>query len=200
MKPERTRMVTHELEAEPQVGVGEIPVVFFAVLAGLIFLGILYLDKYGGGFSNEVFTPYESYDQVAKAQPKDPDAIDAAIGKQKYEATCQLCHQPNGLGTPGQFPPLDGSEWVNGSIDRLIRIPHNGLAGPIKIKGEQWNAAMPNMGAALSDQDMARLLTFIRRAWSNKSGPVKVEDVKRVRGEIGARAEPWSEAELLKIP
>jgi mono/diheme cytochrome c family protein len=200
MKPERTRMVTHELEAEPQVGAGEIPVVFFAILAGLIFLGILYLDKYGGGFSNEVFTPYESYDQVAKAQPMDPEAIEAAAGKRVYETACQLCHQANGLGTPGQFPPLDGSEWVNGSIDRLIRIPHNGLAGPIKVKGEQWNAAMPNMGAALSDQDMARLLTFVRRAWSNKSGPVKIEDVKRVRGEIGARTDPWSEAELLKIP
>jgi mono/diheme cytochrome c family protein len=193
-------MVTHDLEAEPQVGVGEIPVVFFAVLAGLIFLGIVYLDKYGGGFSNEVFAPYESYDQVAKAQPQDPAAKARAHGQQVYATACQLCHQPNGLGTPGQFPPLDGSEWVNGSINRLIRIPHNGLAGPIKIKGEQWNAAMPNMGGALPDQDLADLLTFIRSNWSNKSGPITVEDVKRVRGEIGARTDPWSEAELLKIP
>jgi mono/diheme cytochrome c family protein len=200
MKAERTRMLTHELEAEPQVGAGEIPVIFFAILAGLIFLGILYLDKYGGGFSNQVFTPYESYNQVAKAQPMDPGAITRAHGEQVYVATCQLCHQQNGLGMPAQFPPLDGSEWVNGSINRLIRIPHNGLAGPIKIKGEPWNAAMPAMGAALPDQDLADLLTFIRSHWSNKSGPVTVEDVKRVRGEVGARTDPWTEAELLKVP
>ena len=144
---------------------GEIPIIFLVVLAGLIFLGGLYLDKFGGGFDNRVYGPFESYSQVAAAQPMDPIAIEIAAGKRVYETACQLCHQPSGLGTPGQFPPLDGSEWVVGSIDRLIRIPHNGLAGPIKVKGEQWNAAMPNMGAALTDQDMARLLTFVRSAW-----------------------------------
>src|ERR1051325_1466251 len=199
MKPERTRMVTHDVEAEPQVGTGEIPVIFFAILAGLVFVGALYLDKYGGGFSNEVFTPFESYDQVAKAQPMDPVAKAKAHGQQVYAVACQLCHQPNGLGTPGSFPPLDGSEWVNGPIHRLIRIPNYGLAGPIKIKGEQWNAAMPAMGAVLPDQDLADLLTFIRSNWSNKSGPVTVDDVKKVRGEVGSRADPWSEAELLQV-
>lgn len=193
-------MVTHDVEAEPQVGAGEIPVIFFAILAGLIFIGALYLDKYGGGFSNEVFTPFESYDQVAKAQPLDPIAKRRANGQRVYTATCSLCHQPNGLGTPGQFPPLDGSEWVNGSINRLIRIPNNGLAGPIKIKGEQWNSAMPNMGATLNDQDFADVLLFIRSSWSNKSSPVEVQDVTRVRGEVGSRTDPWSEAELQAIP
>jgi mono/diheme cytochrome c family protein len=200
MKPDRKRMVSRDVEAEPQVGSGEIPVIFFAVLAGLIFVGALYLDKFGGGFSNQVYSPFDSYDRVAAAQPQDPAAKARIHGQQIYTTTCQLCHQPNGLGSPGQFPPLDGSEWVNGSVDRLIRIPHNGLAGPVHVKGELWNAAMPNMGAALTDQDLADLLTFIRSNWSNKSGPVKVEDVTRVRKDIGGRAEPWSEAELLKVP
>jgi mono/diheme cytochrome c family protein len=199
MKADRTRMVTHDIEAEPQVGSGEVPVIFFAILAGLIFVGALYLDKYAGGFSNHVYGPFESYDQVANAQPMDPEAKARAHGAQVYAVTCQLCHQPNGLGTPGQFPPLDGSEWVNGPIDRLIRIPNNGLQGPIVIKGENWGAAMPNMGAALSDQDLADLLTFIRRNWSNRSGPVTVQDVARVRKEIGNRAEPWTSAELQKV-
>src|ERR1051325_9758801 len=107
MKPERTRMVTHDVEAEPQVGTGEIPVIFFAILAGLIFVGALYLDKYGGGFSNEVFSPYESYDQVAKAQPADPATQHRLRGEKFYmeSVQCKLCPQPNGLGTPGAFPP-----------------------------------------------------------------------------------------------
>jgi len=192
-------MVTHEIEAEPQIGSGEIPVIFFAVLAGLVFVGLLYLDKYAGGFSSQVYGPFESYEQVAKAQPMDPEAKARAHGAQVYAATCQLCHQPNGLGTPAQFPPLDGSEWVNGPVERLIRIPNNGLQGPVTIKGENWAAAMPNMGAALSDQDLADLLTFIRSSWSNKSSAVTVDQVKKVRGEVGARAEPWTSAELLKI-
>jgi mono/diheme cytochrome c family protein len=192
-------MLTHEVEAEPQVGAGQIPVIFFAILAGLVFVGALYLDKYGGGFSNQVYAPFESYDQVAAAQPQDPAAKARNHGAQIYATTCQLCHQPTGLGAPGQFPPLDGSEWVNGPVDRLIRIPNNGVAGPLHVKGEAWASAMPNMGAALTDQDLADLLTFIRSSWSNKSGPVKVEDVTRVRKDIGSRADPWSEAELLKV-
>lgn len=192
-------MVTHDIEAEPQVGTGEIPVIFFAILAGLIFVGALYLDKYGGGFSNEVFTPFESYDQVAKAQPMDPIGKARAHGQQVYQVACMLCHQQNGLGTPGSFPPLDGSEWVNGPIHRLIRIPNNGLVGPVKVKGEQWNLSMPAMGAALSDQDLADLLTFIRSNWSNKSGPVTVDDVKKARGDIGSRTDQWTEPELQQI-
>jgi mono/diheme cytochrome c family protein len=201
MKPDRTRMVTHDVEAEPQVGGGGIPVIFFAILAGLIFVGALYLDKYGGGFSNEVFSPYESYDQVAKAQPADPITKSRLNGENVYmnKVQCKLCHQPNGLGTPGTFPPLDGSEWVNGPVARLIRIPHNGLNGPIKVKGEQWNAAMPPFGPLLTDEDMADVLTYIRSSWSNKSSPVTVDEVKKVRADIGSRTDPWTEAELLQV-
>jgi mono/diheme cytochrome c family protein len=193
-------MVTHDIEAEPAVDAGEIPVLFFAILAGLIFLGGLYLDRYGGGFSNVVYGPFESEQQVAAAQPQDPAARARSHGRQIFEAQCQLCHQPNGLGTPGTFPPLDGSEWVNGSVHRLIRIPNNGLTGAVKVKGEIWTASMPNMGAGLSDQDLADLLSFVRSAWSNKSGPVTVDDVKKVRGEIGGRTDQWTEPELLAIP
>lgn len=200
MKPERTKMISHDIEAEPEVGHGEIPILFLVILAGLIFLGGLYLDKFGGGFHNQVYGPYDSYAQVAAAQPMDPIGTRLAKGKKVYDATCMLCHQANGLGTPGQFPPLDGSEWVTGSLERLVRIPQNGLNGPIKVKGEPWNAAMPAMGAVLSDDDMADLLLYIRNSWSNKMGDVKVDDVKAIRGKLTDRGTPWTEAELLALP
>jgi len=193
-------MISHGVEEEPSVGTGEIPVIFFGLLAGLIFLSILYLDRYAGGFDNQVYRPYASHDILMADQPKTLGGEQIAKGKRVYEATCQICHQPNGLGTPGQFPPLDGSEWVNGPITRLIRIPVLGLSGPIQIKGEQWAAAMPAMGAALSDEDLAALLTYIRQAWSNKSGPVKVDEVKKVKGDIGGRSDAWTSDELLKVP
>ena len=202
MKPERTKMISHDIEAEPEVGRGEIPMIFFPVLMGIIFLAALYMDRYGGGFENQVYSPFESIAEVNRAQPMDPVAKSRANGLRVYTqgAQCMLCHQANGLGTAGQFPPLDGSEWVTGSVGRLVRIPHNGMNGPVKVKGEQWNASMPAMGAALSDQDMADLLTYIRSAWSNKAGPVTVDDVKKIRGEIGDRSTPWTEAELLALP
>lgn len=199
MKPERPKMLTRDVEAEPEVGRGEIPIIFFPILAGLIFLGAMYLDRYGGGFENQVYSPFQSIAQVNAAQPKDPAAKARAAGQQVYNTACMLCHQANGLGTAGQFPPLDGSEWVTGSIGRLVRIPHNGLTGPITVKGEAWNGAMPAMGAALTDEDMANLLTYIRSAWSNKAGPVTVEQVTTIRKAIADRTAPWTAAELEKI-
>jgi mono/diheme cytochrome c family protein len=129
----------------------------------------------------------------------DPLARKRAQGLLKYNEACMLCHQANGLGTPGQFPPLDGSEWVTGPVGRLVRIPHNGLTGPITVKGENWNAAMPAMGATLTDEDMANLLTYIRSAWSNKAGEVMTEQVTNVRKQIADRSAPWTAAELMQV-
>ena len=200
MKPEPRKLVTRGVETEPRVGSGEIPIIFFGILAGLVFVGLLYLDKYAGGFNSMVYRPYYSYKQVNDAQPMDPDAKRRASGKRSFETACQLCHQPNGLGTPGQFPPLDGSEWVNGPVSRLARIPMHGLTGPITVKGENWNAAMVNAGGGMTDQELADLLTYIRSAWSNKSPAVDVADVQKARAKDGTRSQPWTAAELLKIP
>jgi mono/diheme cytochrome c family protein len=201
MKPEKKPLITRGIEGEPQVGSGEIPVIFFGILAGLVFCSLLYLDKYAGGFNNLVYRPYDSYKEVEGLQPTDPEAKRRMLGKKNYELACQICHQPTGLGVPTQFPPLDGSEWVNGPVPRLIRIPLVGLAGPIEIKGQHWEAAMPNAGAVFTnDEDLAALLTYIRSAWSNKSGPVTAEEVAKARAKDGARAQPWTAADLLKVP
>jgi mono/diheme cytochrome c family protein len=200
MKPETRKMVSRGIEDEPGVGAGEIPVIFFGILAGLVFVGLLYLDKYAGGFNSMVYRPYESYKQVDNAQPRDPDTARRLHGMALYDNTCKICHQPNGMGTPGTFPPLDGSEWVTGPVSRLARIPMHGLTGQITIKGESWNASMPNVGAGMSDEDLADLLTYIRSAWSNKAPAVDPSDIKKARAKDGSRSQPWSAAELMKIP
>ena len=199
MKPERKKIVTRGVEEEPSVGHAEIPVIFFAILAGLVFVGLLYLDKFAGGFNNQVYRPFDSYNEVRRKQPADATARARAEGQRIYAEACQICHQANGLGTPGQFPPLDGSEWVTGPVGRLARIPLHGLAGPITVKGEPWNAAMPAVGASYDDEQIANLLTFIRSAWSNKASPVKAEQVKSARDAEPNRATPMTAEELLRI-
>ena len=105
------------------------------------------------------------------------------------------------MGRPGQFPPLAGSEWATGSATRMIHIPLLGLSGPIKIKGQPWNLAMPNAGAALSDEDLALALSYIRVSWGNKASLVTPAQVKAVRAEVGGRSQPLNgEAELQKLP
>lgn len=127
----------------------------------------------------------------------DPMQLAMKKGSATY-ALCGGCHQGSGMGVPGAFPPLAGSDWVTGGTERSIRVVLNGLSGPIKIKGADFAAPspMPPQGAVLSDQDIANVLTFIRNSWGNKGGMVTKEMVQKVRDAEKARAAPWTGAEL----
>jgi len=104
------------------------------------------------------------------------------------------------MGNPGQAPPFAGSEWVKGSAARMVRIPLVGLAGPITVKNQAFNLSMPAMGAALSDEDLAAVLTYIRSSWGNNASPISAEQVKAVRAEIGKRTQQWTADELMAVP
>jgi len=120
-------------------------------------------------------------------------------GKTLYEATCLACHQIHGLGQLGLAPPLLGSEWVSGSDDRLIRIVLNGLRGPIQVKGESYQLDMPSLGI-LDDDQIAAVLTYVRRGWDHSYEPVTPAKVKTVRAATATREDAWTTAELLKVP
>lgn len=120
-------------------------------------------------------------------------------GKRLFAGSCAACHQLHGLGMDGLAPPLADSEWVLGSEERLTRIVLKGLTGPIKVNGRGWYLDMPSMGM-FDDDQIAAILTYIRREWDNTGAPVKPETVKRIRAKTAARQEAWSQAELLEIP
>ncbi|MBM3836737.1 MAG: c-type cytochrome [Verrucomicrobia bacterium] len=194
------------VETEPTAGHAESPVWLVVLLGVLLFWAQLYIENYAGGFNPQVYEPYRTYAQVEQANPKDEAGELIAKGEVLYTQLCVACHQGNGMGSPGQFPPLAGSEWVIGSPDRLIRIVLHGPTGPFKVKGVDWNpaTAMVPFGSAFPpdqvDANIAAILTFIRQSWGNKAPPIKLEDVKRVREETKDRAAPWTMDELLKIP
>ncbi len=120
-------------------------------------------------------------------------------GKMMYEATCLACHQIHGMGQPGLAPPLVGSEWIGFSENRLIRMVIHGLRGPITVKGEKFEMDMPALGV-LDDEQIASVLTYIRREWGHGFEPVTPAAVKRVRDETSKREDAWTMPELLKIP
>jgi cytochrome c oxidase subunit 2 len=105
----------------------------------------------------------------------------AEKGKDLYAAKCLGCHQPTGAGVPGVFPPLDGSEFVNGPEKPLVEIILKGKSGPIKVKGADYNSAMPPVGTGMSDEEVAELATYVRSAWSNKSGAIGPAQVKGLK-------------------
>lgn len=137
-------------------------------------------------------------------------AQDAALEAQKkagqtiYMTVCFACHQPTGMGLPGMFPALAGSDWANAAKpDRIIRMVLHGFTGPITINGKPFTTPaplMPPQGAALSDQQIADVLTYVRSSFGNNAGAVKPEQVKSIREADKARTAMWTEAEILKIP
>jgi mono/diheme cytochrome c family protein len=146
-----------------------------------------------------VYAPYRSFAELQKFQPAG-GAGNLDRGRAVYENVCALCHNTDGAGKPNQAPPLAGAEWVLGGANRLIHIPLAGLQGPLTVKGQQWNLAMPAMGAALSDEDLAAVLTYMRQSWGNKAAEVTPEQVKAVRAGLGGRTQPFTADELTKLP
>ncbi len=122
-----------------------------------------------------------------------------APGVNKFAEICQVCHQATGLGIEGVFPPLAGSEWLNGPAEIPIAIVLKGLQGPITVKGKPFNGAMMPWEAALNDDDLAATLTYTRSQWGNKGSAVTPAQVKAVRAKYAKRTTSWTAAELKAI-
>ena len=176
------------------------PVWIFALTLLLLFVAGVYFDRHSGWFDAQVYEPYQSSDELEAYQPKSGAAALLAEGKQKYGMICAACHGDDGMGKPGQAPPLAGSEWVNAtSFKRLEEIPQLGLSGELHVKGEAWNLQMAPMGAALSDSDLAAVLTYIRSSWGNKASDVTDSDIKAMRALVAGHPPISGEAGLNAI-
>ncbi|HEX3719296.1 MAG TPA: c-type cytochrome [Verrucomicrobiae bacterium] len=121
------------------------------------------------------------------------------LGHKLFNATCAACHQPTGFGAPGVAPPLRDSEWVLGSKERLARIVLQGVQGPIKAAGVSFDSTMPSW-ASFNDEQLAGILTYIRRDWEQGATAINPESVKAVRQATANRDSAWTEAELSKMP
>lgn len=115
-------------------------------------------------------------------------------GRALYEGTCVQCHLGSGMGQTGMAPPLRGSKWVLGDAARTARIVMGGLRGEVEIDGERWDGEMPAVG--FSDEEVAAVLTYVRREWGGAADPVGVEVVRGVREVVKGRKEPWTLREL----
>jgi mono/diheme cytochrome c family protein len=129
----------------------------------------------------------------APAQPKPP-----RTGAQIFSSTCAACHQAQGEGT-NVYPPLAGSEWVNGPESRVVRIILHGLTGDVEVQGQVYNGAMPAWGPSLSDEEIAAVATYIRSSFGNQSLPVTTATVAQARAAHAGRTTPWTMPELLLI-
>lgn len=185
---------------EPTATRSAAPMWIIVVTLVLLFLGGYYFDKHSGWFDKKIYAPYSSAEQLEAYQPKSGEAAARARGKAVYESVCGICHGVDGKGKPGQAPELAGSEWVTAKgFNRLAHIPLAGVSGPLKVAGKDWSMSMAAMGAALPDDDLAAVLTYIRSSWGNKALPVTGDDIKKIRSSLGSPKTLTGE-ELMALP
>ena len=172
-----------------------------------VFFGGAYLGRYAGNFSGDGLDYLGGAPRVATRAGAAGGAEQAAEltpaekGKKIFSANCATCHQANGLGVAGQYPPLAGSEIVNGGARRPAMIVLKGLQGPLTVKGQHYGSAvMQPWEKTLNDQKIADVLTYVRQEWGNTGGPVAAEGVGALRKELAGRAESWTEPDILAVP
>ena len=99
----------------------------------------------------------------------------------------------------GLAPPLVDSEWVLGPEQRVVRIVLNGVHGPIQVGKKTVELEMPGLGT-LDDNQIASVLTYVRREWGHEANPVDPQTVKQFRQETAKRGEiQWTMEELLQV-
>lgn len=125
------------------------------------------------------------------------------IGKEIYnrEGYCATCHQEDGKGLQASsYPPLAGTDWVNGNKARLIKLTLKGMMGPLEIDGVKYSGQVPMtpFEGLLNDQEVAAVLTYIRKSFGNKASSIEPEQVRLTRKEIADKDGFYTSEELLK--
>ncbi len=173
------------------------------VIMAVMFLGGMFLWANSGGFSASVYDTGRVTAGKGSGAPT-PPPNPRMISRRLYMQNCAVCHQADGMGIPGTYPPLVGSEWVLGQewhVDNhLVRVVLHGLQGPITVEGRSFNNVMTPWGGVLKDEQIAAILTYIRSEWGNAAPPVSKAFVAQVREETEDRKAAWTQKELQEIP
>ena len=181
---------------EPQEGFSPVPIFLMFIFAALCFWGGVYLVEHSGGYRWDAYSP--DFNPSADA----PKPIEISLfdrGAKVYRNQCAQCHQADGNGVLGVYPPLVASNWVTGHPQVVSRILINGLNGPIVVKGSNYNGNMPAFGSsglALSDKDIAGVITYIRQEWGNSASDVTVATIAEYSDLYAGRSVPWQAADL----
>jgi mono/diheme cytochrome c family protein len=199
---ERLHRAIRREPGDPVEGQERAPWFFTATVAVALFWGGWYLGHYGGAFSTATHVNSGGRDAgtIAAVGAQTSKAITdpIAAGRAVFEKHCAACHQANGQGITGAFPPVVPSEWVTGAPEPLVHILLHGLQGPITVAGVAYNGAMPAWADVLQDAEIAAVATYIRQWSPNAASAVDPELVARERAATSTRTAPYTAQELAR--
>ncbi|MBN3805960.1 c-type cytochrome [Paraburkholderia sp. Ac-20336] len=102
-------------------------------------------------------------------------------GQKIYVDNCAKCHAENGLGQPPAFPPLANNPSIQmPSAVNPIRMVLNG-GYPPSTEANPHPYGMPPFAQALSNQEVAAVVTYIRMSWGNHGTAVSPQQVADLR-------------------
>ena len=186
---------------EPLEGAESGPWWFWAAAVLALVFGGFYLGRYSGVFTGAAAVHSGVDGRGAPGAPSQGALGGGAAvvdGASVFSSRCAACHQATGQGLPGAFPPLAGSEYVLGDAERAVRIVLRGLSGPVTVAGQTFNGAMPAWADALSDAEIAAVLTYVRSSFGNAAPAVTPDVVAAQRTATVSRTAPWTVGELGK--
>jgi mono/diheme cytochrome c family protein/cytochrome c oxidase subunit IV len=111
--------------------------------------------------------------------PEEKEAILVKVGEAVYGTNCAACHQANGAGLTGVFPPLVNDPMVAGPAEAHVNVVLKGMNG-VAINGVAYAAAMPAW-PQLTDQQIAAVITYERKSWGNNASVVEPTQVAALR-------------------
>lgn len=172
---------------DPQERANPVPWPILGLAALLVGFGVVYILRADIN-SPATWGDGRSASELAGASKSAGAKVDGAA---LFASLCAACHQATGLGLPGVFPPLAGSEWVIGKDATAAAILLHGINGALTVKGTVYNGAMPAFGGQLNDEQIAAVLTYVRSQWGNSAAAVSAETVAAAREAHKARTGPF---------
>lgn len=199
---EEMHEVVYREKTEPHEGGQPLPTEMIVAAFALLLFGGWYLGEYSADFAVDRYEGPDAYavsgsaTQTSATDQSGPDPM--LVGRRIFN-NCITCHQANGQGIAGQYPPLDGNPMVTGREDNLTRILLHGLMGPVEVLGRSYNGQMPKW-SQLDDSSIAAVLTYVRGSWSNQASPVDEAFVASIRQQYPGRSIAWTAGELEAAP
>jgi mono/diheme cytochrome c family protein len=118
--------------------------------------------------------------QVKHTQRRSGSGSSMARGKIVYNSICLSCHMAGGAGVPHLNPPLINTTYVLGDKAKLIKIVLNGFNEDVEINGQTYSNTM-TPHSDLKDQQIADVLTYVRKSFGNKASSISAAEVKKTR-------------------
>jgi nitrite reductase (NO-forming) len=142
---------------------------------------------YSGKQADRIYLPEGGAIQevaVANEEPAIPLTHEERLqrGQRIYEQNCAACHQMEGKGISGVFPPLANSDYLMQDLPRAVRVVISGLTGEIDVNGKKYNNIMPSQ--RLNDHDISNVIGYITNTWGNQAELLSPAEVAEIRAAL----------------